>query len=70
MEIHSSRNRSFSSSSPYPHRWLRGLTSPMIILFWFISKNSGGNVNFAGGGLYIEVTVTCSNIAAMSSVPV
>ena len=40
----------------------------MIILFWFISKKSGGKVNFAGGGLYIEVTVKFSNVAAMSSV--
>ena len=41
----------------------------MIILFWFISKKSGGKVNFAGDGLYLEVTVTFSNVAAMSYVP-
>ena len=41
----------------------------MIILFRFISKKSGGNVNFAGGGLWIYVPVTCSLVAAISSVP-
>ena len=69
MEIHFSRNMPLSSSSRYPHRWLWELKSPIIVLFRFILNKSGGIVNFAGGGLWIYVTVTFSHVVAISSVP-